>query len=61
MAKKFKRMFTGHNLGGNGKGDWKRDALVSDQQVAKNWCETFGHKRWDELSKRCLDCGKTAK
>jgi hypothetical protein len=64
MTKKFKRYFTGHDNGKSGKGDWQREAQISDQEISKNWCRTFGHKRLvtPELcygTWRCLDCGMT--
>jgi len=59
-------MKEGLAIPGNGKGDAPRVQQVSEQQLAENWCKTFGHKRlvtpegqygtW-----RCLDCSATGK
>jgi hypothetical protein len=43
MAKKFKRYYTGHdNKAANGKGSWRRDTQVSEEQFAANWERIFG-------------------
>lgn len=63
MSRKYKRHFTGSDNRarsvGQGKGHDRREAQVAEQQVARNWCLTFGHKRWDYAVQMCLDCGMT--
>lgn len=54
--KRFKRYFTGHDNGKPGKGSWRRDTEVAEEQFANNWCQTFGH-RWFEAV--CKTCGIT--
>lgn len=49
----------GLKVTGNGKGDGPRPSQISRQQYARNYCQTFGHKRWDYTTNRCLDCGMT--
>ncbi len=56
----------GMAIPGNGKGDGKRPSKISSQELAKNWCQTFGHKRLvtpeDQYGTwRCLDCGTTGR
>lgn len=43
----------------NGKGDIRRTTQVRAEEYARNWCATFGHKRWDYARLVCLDCGTT--
>lgn len=65
MAKKFKRYFTG-SANRVGKGDDQRPAQVSDAEVARNWCRTFGHKqnnsrlykKGDVYFAPCKTCGE---
>lgn len=58
MAKKFKRYFTGadKDTGSPGKGDDRRDAQISEERFAQNWCLVFGHRPAEE-GYYCLDCG----
>ena len=42
----------------NGKGDAQRPAQTNAQQIARNWCRTFGHKLNVEIMV-CRDCGLT--
>ena len=55
MARKYKR-YLSHNAG-TGKDTMPRDLAVSEQEFARNWCATFGHKRVDIVRQTCLDCG----
>lgn len=57
MARKFKR-YLSHNAG-TGRDTMPRDLAVSEQAFARNWCTTFGHKRWDMETDSCRDCGMT--
>jgi hypothetical protein len=49
----------GLTVTGNGKGDSTRPAQISKQEYARNYCHTFGHKRWDYPCNMCRDCGMT--
>lgn len=60
--KRFKR-YMSHNAG-TGLDTGHREMDISDVDMAKNWCQTFGHKRLvtpeDRYTEwRCLDCGAT--
>ena len=44
MSKPFKRYYTKPEHTAVGKGDWRRDAQVSEQEAAINHCRIFGHK-----------------
>jgi len=57
MARKYKR-YLSHNAG-TGRDTMPRDLAVSEQEFARNWCATFGHKRMDRDREVCLDCGMT--
>ena len=56
--RKFKR-YLSHNVG-TGRDTHPRDLAVSEETFARNWCATFGHKRWDNQLEICRDCGMTA-
>jgi hypothetical protein len=51
VKKKFKR-YLSHNAG-TGRDTGHREMNISEEQMAVNWCQTFGHKFVDG---RCQSC-----
>ena len=51
VKKKYKK-YLGH-LAGTGKDTGHREMEISEDQLAANWCQTFGHRFIDG---RCTSC-----
>ena len=47
----------GMKVTGNGKGDTKRPRQVTEEEYARNYCRTFGHRRMNIETMICDECG----